>query len=255
MHFGLCTISNLDADAETVIRLAAEAGYSGVELCGRDPYAGDRSAAHFRELAACAAANDIEVPVYGSYLRPGTDSFADELERALTATNALGAPLIRVWAGEQEYQETTDEHWDRTVEDLGTLADAAADRGIEVTVERHAGTLTNTAEGATQLVEALDRENCQLNYQPNFGHSADEVVADVQKLARISNHAHIQATAEPGVRDRCLLEAGYFDVGAVLVALADADFDGYVAVEFVTDAVAYETAIRRDLEYLESIRP
>ncbi len=255
MYFGLCTISNLDVDAETVIRLAAEAGYSGVELCGRDPHAADRSAAHFRKLAACAAANDIEVPVYGSYLRPGTDAFEDELERELSATNALGAPLIRVWAGEQEYQNTTDEHWDRTVGDLETLAHAAADRGIEVTVERHAGTLTNTAEGAIRLVEAVDRENCLLNYQPNFDHSADEVVADVRELAPISNHAHIQATAEPGVRDRCLLEAGYFDVGAVLVALADADFDGYVAVEFVTDAVAYETAIRRDLEYLESVRP
>lgn len=253
MNVGLCTISNKDAGVEDVLATAARAGYDGVEIWGQAAHIGDGSAADCERLADRAAELGLEVPVYGSYLRLGTDEFDDELERELGIAEALGASLIRVWAGTQEYQERTADHWDRAVGDLRTLSRRAAARDLGVTVEKHGGTLTNRGEGARRLVEAADDDRCGLNWQPLFGLPPDELAAEARSLAPYSNNVHVQAVSTRGGADRSLLEDAYFDCAEVLAPFRDGPFDGYVEVEFVTGDHPYETAVQRDLSYLRSV--
>ncbi len=253
MKLGLCTIAAGDHPIETVASTAAEAGYAGIEVWGRD-HLGDGSEAACRSVREAALDNGLEIPVYGSYLRPGTDGF-DAMDEELEISDRLGASLIRVWAGNEEYQDRSDEHWERTVADLQTLSERAGANGIGVTVEKHEGTLTNTQEGARRLIEAVDHPNCGLNWQPLFGLKPDVVLEEAHELASLSNNVHIQAVPESGrpPDERCLLEDAFFDVPAVIDAFDAAGFDGYVEVEFVTDDLAFEDAAERDREYLESI--
>lgn len=251
MQFGLCTISNGERPVTIAMDAAASAGYDGVEIWGKD-HVGDGSPSTCEELVAEAWNRSLEIPVYGSYLRPGGDAFADEYERELSITERLDADLIRVWAGHQEYQNCASDHWQAVVDDLVTLSDAAAERGLGVTIERHGGTVTNRREGARRLVEAVDRDNCGLNYQPPFSLPADDILAEARDLAPVSNHVHVQAVPECGSDERCLLEDAFFDVGELLSIFSAADFDGYVNVEFVTERVDYEEAVERDLAVLRS---
>lgn len=253
MNVGLCTISNGEASVETVLTAAAEAGYDGVEIWGKAPHVGERTTAESERIVETAREHALEIPVYGSYLRAGADDFRDGLATELRAAESLGADLIRVWAGTQEYGDHAEAHWEAVVEDLASLADRAADRGIGVTVEHHAGTLTSSATGARRLVEAVDRGTLGLNYQPSFSLPPEKIIANARDLGSLSNNAHVQAVPEQNGEDRCLLEDAYFDVEAVLEALSAEGFDGYVNVEFVTDEYDYGVATERDLAYVRSL--
>ncbi|WP_435361689.1 sugar phosphate isomerase/epimerase family protein [Haloarchaeobius sp. DFWS5] len=253
MQFGLCTISNKQQDVLAVLDAAAAAGYDGVEVWGGD-HVGDGDEATCAAIRECALANDLAIPVYGSYLRPGTAGFHDELSHELRVADRLGADLVRVWAGDQEWQDRDDDHHDEVVSDLYEATVLAADMGLEVTVEKHEGTLTNTTEGARRVVEGVDHEACGLNYQPLFGMAPAELVQEARALAPLSNNVHVQAVPDRDTRDRCLLSDAFFDLEAVLGAFADEGYAGYVNVEFVTDDLSYEEAIERDRAYLTSMR-
>ncbi|WP_255171428.1 sugar phosphate isomerase/epimerase family protein [Natrononativus amylolyticus] len=254
MKFGLCTLSRTESPVESVVRTAGDVGYDGVEIWGKDHVdSGDEGVC--RSIRDAAQTHDLEIPVYGSYARAGSAEFGDEIADEVAIADRLDADLIRLWAGSQEYGDHDDAHWEAVVEDLETAAELAADRGLAVTVEKHANTLTNDTEGAERLIEAVSHPACLLNWQPVFGMPADEVVADAERLVGLSNNVHIQAVPDPesSPSDRCLLEDAYFDVEAILEVFAADGFDGFVNVEFVTDDVAYEEAIEADLEYLRSL--
>lgn len=251
VDIGLCTVSSKERAVETVIELAAEAGYDGVELWGRD-HVGDGSVDDCRRIVATADAHGLGIPVYGSYLRCGTDGF-DDVERELAIAKRLDADLIRVWAGRQEYEEHDTDHWNRVVDDLERLTDRAAAYGVGVTVEKHAGTLTDTLEGARRLIEAVDDDRCGLNYQPGFSVLEGEIEREANELASRSNNLHLQAVRECGESRRCPLSEAFYDLETVLAPFLDAGFDGSANVEFVTDEQPYSAAIEADRRYVASI--
>lgn len=255
MRFGLCTISAGETSVKSVLDTAANVGVEGVEIWGKEPHVGDGSRSVCRDISERAENRGLDIPVYGSYLRPGTDSFDEAFREELDVANWLGADMIRVWAGRRAYEDADEQYWRGVVDDLSRLADAAADRGIGVTVERHEGTVTDTSEGAAALIREVDHDNCQLNWQPPFSLPAEDVLADAERLAPISNNMHVQAVPQLDTEERCLLEDAYFDLEAILLAFDSQGFDGFVEIEFVTDRFEYEQALRRDLNYLQSIVP
>lgn len=252
MRFGLCTISNKDAGGPTVIEQAATAGYDGVEIWGRD-HVGDGTPEECRTLRRAADEHGIEIPVYGSYLRPGTAEFPEGIIPELTIADHLDADLIRVWAGTEEFGDHDHDHWTTVAEDLQTLSACAEKHEIEVTVEKHEGSLTNTQTGARRLLEAVDHSNCGLNYQPLFSIPNSDLLDEIRVLGPYCNNVHLQAVPERGGWPRCALEHAYFDVVELLGQLSDTGFDGYVNVEFVRDDIPYERAIADDLGYLRSV--
>lgn len=153
IRMGLCTIADTNSTVEDVIATAADAGYDGIEVWGRD-HVGDGSPERCRAIREVADEQAVEITVYGSYLRPGTGGYADEVAHELDVAERIDVSLVRIWAGDQDYQDCTDEHWERVVADLTDLADRAADRGLGITVEKHGGAVTNREEGARRLIEA-----------------------------------------------------------------------------------------------------
>lgn len=236
-----------------MIERAATAGYDGVEVWGQESHVGDGSAERCESIRSHAADCGVEIGVYGSYLRIGTDEFGERVTHELDVAERLGADVIRVWAGNTDYEDRSSDEWDAAVEDLGELTASAAERGVAVTVEKHGGSLTNSAAGARRLIEAVDGDACGLNWQPSFSQSADEILAEARDLAPLSNNLHVQAVPRPGTAERCPLDEAHFDLPEILSAFERDGFDGWIDVEFVTDSLPYEAAIGRDLEYLRSI--
>lgn len=247
MNVGLCTISAKERNVEDVISLAGEVGYDGVEVWGK----GHVAETEPERIADVAADAGLEVPTYGSYLRCGSEGFSTNLGEELVTAEDLGADLIRVWAGSQEYGDHDVEHWEDVVTDLERVTEAATDRGLSVTVEKHANTVTNDLEGARRLIEAVDHEGCGLNYQPGFSIPADELEREAEILAPLSNQLHLQGTRERTGSERAPLAEVYYDLEAVLEPFGD--FDGYAHVEFVTGDRPYPEAIAADLETVRSL--
>lgn len=250
MHVGICTISNKELPVADVIDIAAELEVDGIEPWGRDHVDGSLDRA--REIKDRAAAADLEVPVYGSYLRPGDESFADAYDHELALAEALDADLIRVWAGNEEYQDVSDHHWNAVVADLETLADAAEAAGVAITVERHSGTVTNTRAGAARLIEETPA-NVGLNWQAGRAPDSATVLEDARELAPLSNNVHVQTAAAPDAGERCPLAYSYVDLERVIDAFAAAGFDGYLEIEFVTQRCSYDAAVAADVAFLRRV--
>lgn len=247
MNVGLCTISDKERGVEEILELAGEVGYDGVEIWGKDHVAGTEP----ERIADAAADAGVEIPTYGSYLRCGSEGFSADLDDELAISDGLGSDMIRVWAGSQEYGDHDERHWDRVVADLERVAERAADRGLSVTVEKHANTVTNNLEGARELIETVDHEVCGLNYQPGFSIPADELEREAEVLEPFSNQLHLQGTYERTDSERAPLSEVYYDLEAVLEPFAK--FEGYANVEFVTQDRSYREAIAADLETVRSL--
>lgn len=252
MKVGLCTISAKKRDIENILRLAGAVGYDSVEIWGKE-HISDGSVEACCQIAELAAEHGVAVATYGSYLRCGTGAFEDELPTELAIADRLGADLIRVWAGRVEYGDHDPDDWSRVVADLERFTERGAEYGVEVTVEKHANTLTNDREGARRLIEAVDDDRCRLNYQPGFDIPAPELAAEAEVLAPLSNQLHLQATADRDVRTRAPLSAAYFDLATILDPFVERGFDGHTNVEFVTDDRTYREAIAADLAYVRSL--
>lgn len=251
MKLGVCTISAKSHDLSSIVAVCRDLHVDGLEVWGKD-HVGDGSRERCREIRRLAASHDLELPVYGSYLRPGADGFDEHVDHELAIASHLDVDVIRVWAGEQEFQVCDEDHWDAVVDDLRSLATAAASAGLEVTIERHEGTVTNKREGARSLIEAIDDTSVGLNYQPLFEDGPDEILEDVAALADLTNNVHLQAVRRPNERERCPLEAAYFDVAAVVDTLQSAGYGGYFEIEFVDQSVPYREALAADVAYLRA---
>lgn len=252
MHVGVCTISARRRPVESVIEVCGGLAVEGIEVWGKD-HVGDGSRERCREIADAADAHDLSIPVYGSYLRAGTDGFGDRVTATLDTADGLGADLVRVWAGDQEYGDCDGAHWGRVVGDLRRLGESARERGLGVTVERHGGTVTDETDGAAELIEAVDSPAVGLNWQPHFEHDASTVLDDARRLAPLANNVHLQAVPEPGADDRCALADAYFDTAGVLDAFADSGFDGVLEIEFVTQTAPYRGALASDVAFLRTL--
>lgn len=249
MQTGLCSISSKDRSLPEIIDLAAAVGFDGIEIW-ENHLGEDRTApAEARRLASEAG---LSVSALGSYLRPGTEDFEDDLDAVLDTAETLETGLVRVWAGEQEYGDHDESHWDDVVADLRRCADAAADRGLELTVEKHAWTLAYTAEGCLELLEEVDAENVGINWDPKVD-AGEDIEEVLDRLAPVVNHVHVSGSV-PG-SDEAPLRAAYPSLERWLDRLATAGFDGYVDLEFTPDELSYEEVVRRDGAYLSKVVP
>lgn len=123
-----------------VIAIVKEAGLEGIEWWGKDhvPHGDTAIAAKVKALTEEAG---LKVSSYGSYYRTGVSEAAGlSFSSVLDTAAALGAPTIRVWAGNCDYGQTNEAQIGKIVADTIRIADMAAEAGLTVTFEFHGGT-------------------------------------------------------------------------------------------------------------------
>ena len=185
MNTGLVSVTFRRLAAEEIIRLSAECGLSGIEW-GGDIHVpcGDLETA--RRVGEMTRAHGLKVICYGSYCRLTDGEPLDEL---VNTARALGAPLIRVWAGRlgsAASDETQRQEVIRNARKLSELAD-----GLDITFEYHGNTLTDTAESARKLLEETDRANVGCLWQPPVGMSAEACAEGIRVIAPYIRNIHV----------------------------------------------------------------
>jgi sugar phosphate isomerase/epimerase len=163
--------------SEEVVRWAAEARLAGIEW-GGDIHVPPGDLAAARRAADLTRAAGLEVASYGSYYRLGQeppDLFARVLETAI----ALGAPIIRVWAGRLG-SDNADAAFRAAVADDGRrIADMAAAKGLRIATEWHGNTLTDTAASASALFNAVGHPAFRTYWQPRSNLPPEECLRDL----------------------------------------------------------------------------
>jgi 3-dehydroshikimate dehydratase len=173
---GICSVTLRDKGIAEVVDVVSGAGLAGIEW-GTDVHV--RNDASAREARNATRAAGLEVLSMGSYYRLG--SFGDFTAVATLAVT-LGAPRIRVWAGESASASAGAEAWDNVVADAQRIAKLAALEGLGIALEYHGGTLTDTVETTLELLARVDQPNVGTYWQPAVGLSDGEAITSLRQV-------------------------------------------------------------------------
>ena len=157
---GLVSITFRKLSPHTIIDLVTRAGLTGIEW-GGDVHVPHGEIDVAREVAQMTRDAGLLVAAYGSYYRVGV-SEADGLafERVLETAMALGAPTVRVWAGNRGSADADESYRAAVVDDARRIAVLAHAAGITVSFEYHRNTLTDTNASAHRLLEGGEPPKC-----------------------------------------------------------------------------------------------
>jgi len=232
---GLTSITFRQFSADEIIALTKEAGLDGIEW-GGDVHvpAGDIETAKLvREKTEAAG---LKVLSYGSYYRLGKEMpFLPVLESA----QALGAKVIRIWAGTMGSKEATEKDYYKLSAELRSVCAIAAAAGITIGLEYHRNTLTDCRESALKLVELTGMPNLKCYWQPNPEVTFEEQLREIETVLPFFANVHVfNWTFEDGKNVRHPMETGkekwqqYFD------ALKKCGHPFDAMIEFVLDDTA-----------------
>jgi len=215
---GLVSVTFRQLSADEVVMLAAANGMAAIEW-GGDVHVPVGAFGVASEVAARCADAGIAIEAYGSYYRADGDGFEPVLATALS----LGAPRIRVWAG-----DGVADHGE-VAADLTRIAALAAGEGVEIAVEYHANTLTETLSSALALF--ADAPAARSYWQPAVGSTLADALAAVPALDPVA--AHVFTWDATGTRLPLADGATFWQ--PVLAALGELPGDRHVLLEFVRD--------------------
>lgn len=176
------TFKKMPLTADEVISLLRECGLKAVEWSeNAHVFPGDaEGAAALRQKTEAAG---LRVAAYGSYYRLGENEAPQAaFEKSLISAQALGAPLIRVWAGVKASWDTPEEERQGLAQEAALIAGLAAEKGIRVAFEWHKNTLTDTNESAQRLLKEANHSNLYCLWQPTVALSPKERTAGIRLM-------------------------------------------------------------------------
>lgn len=179
MKIGLTSVTFRQKGIDEIIELAVQAGLTGIEW-GGDLHVPAGEVETARQVRRKCMEQGLSILSYGSYYRAGPQ---EDFSPALAAARELGAPVIRIWAGNTQPDQVSQEEFARLVRTIQSAADQAAPFGIALGLEYHRGTMTQTKEGALRLLQAVDRPNLCTYWQPNPDISLEEQLEEIRLLS------------------------------------------------------------------------
>lgn len=160
---GLVSVTFRNKSAEEIIENVRDVNLDGIEW-GGDIHAPSGNIETAELIAEKCINSNVKILSYGSYFRIGqNEQFQPVLDAALT----LKTDHIRIWAGNKNGEETNAAEWLAMVEETRQIADILEKYNISLSFEYHDNTLTNTPESAVKLIEAVNKPNVFLYWQPD----------------------------------------------------------------------------------------
>lgn len=232
LRSGLVSITFRKLAVEEIVHMAATAGLDGLEW-GGDTHVPHGNVARARTVRALTEEAGLKVAAYGSYYRAGVSSGKGlSFSAVLDSAVALGAPLIRVWAGDRASNQHDAYTYGEVVNDLRRIAALAASARVEVALEYHANTLTDTPDSAQRILEDAAHPNLFTLWQPHHGREADWCVSSLRKVLPKLRNLHVFHWF-PGPAERHSLNVGADRWRRYLAVAAQAPGERYALLEFV----------------------
>jgi sugar phosphate isomerase/epimerase len=232
---GLVSVTFRGLPPREIVDLVRRVRLAGIEW-GGDIHVPHGDIGRAIEVGAMTRDAGLAVAAYGSYYHVGeSEGEGLEFARVLETAVALGAPLIRVWAGRRGSADADPAYRDRVAAAARRVGAVAAAAGVRVAFEFHSGTLTDSTDSAVELMAATTEAGLLTYWQPPVGWThADHL----DSLARLLPHlAHLHVFHWLHTWERRPLAEGARPWLALLRAAAAAPGGGprWALLEFVRD--------------------
>ena len=232
---GLLSVTFRKLKPTEIVKLASDAGMQVIEW-GGDVHVPHGDLTKAKEVRRITEDAGLITAAYGSYYRLLAEDGPD-FAAVLDAAVALGAPEIRVWAGNKGTFESDDVHFQAVVAESLRLADFAQKAGIVLAFEFHGGTINDTYEASRRLLDAAEHPAIKTFWQPPLQVPEAESLAGLRGLLPHVRDVHaFHWTVEENVGlIRHPLSAGATFWKQVLDILLGTGRDHAVMLEFVRD--------------------
>lgn len=137
----------------------------------------------------------------------------------------LGAPAIRIFAGNQIKGEKLTKTLDRCAQHVSVACEYAAQKGVMLALENHGG-VTAKATDLVSLVERVDSPALGINFDSGNFRSSNDPYAELAMIAPYAINAQIKTEIAPNGKKQ---EA---DLARIIHILREAGYSGWVTLEF-----------------------
>jgi len=210
------------------IDLAADLPLDAVELTSY--YWAEQTADYAKKLAAHAAKKKRAVsgvPVGNKFTLKDDEKRKAEVTKTIDwikLAGEVGAKTVRIFAGELEKGEMLEDAQKRVVASIEACLPAAEKAGVQLALENHGG-ITATPDQLLALVKPIKSQWLGVNIDTgNF--KTEDPYSDVAKIAPYGVVCQVKTEVNPGGKK------GEADLGKMVKILKDANFHGYVALEY-----------------------
>lgn len=190
MNIGMTSLTLRNENAENVIKYAKEAGLSGIEWGVAENHMPLLDKEQAEKIKKMSEESGIKIFSLGSYCKMTSK---EDCDKTLLTAVMLGAPVIRLWAGEKSPENADESYISMIVENTLYMAKKAEEYSIKLGFEYHNGTLTQESASAVDFMKRVNRENVGLYWQPVGALSAEEnkaAFSDVLPYAIGNLHIH-----------------------------------------------------------------
>jgi L-ribulose-5-phosphate 3-epimerase len=271
-RYGYVTNGLRDHALPDALALLAEHGYAGVALTldhgHLDPFADDAAAQVAvlrRRLDDLGLAVVVETGARflldpsrkhePTLVSPGDRSRRLELlRRAIAIAGELGAPVVSLWSGTAAPGEEPGVVWDRLLDGLAPIAEAAEETGVALGFEPEPGMVVADVAGFERLAADLG-DPPALGITLDIGHcrclEPEPPEVCVRRVADRLVHVQIEDMRR-GVHEHLPFGEGEIDFPPVLAALAEIGYDGLVAVELSRHSHTAHTVVPESIAFLRA---
>lgn len=263
---GLRTLSVIQAIGEV-----AEAGYQGIELslhpAHLDPFTSTKK--DLDAIAETLAQTGIEAPC----LATGADNLLSEerfepslihaerddrqkridlIKRAIDMAHYLKVPVLNFASGILKQPVEPPAAHDYLVEGIQACLDHAG-TDLVLAIEPEPGFFIETNETAAALIQELGSRQFRLNQ--DLGHTnvcVDDYLKSTREAMALTVHFHVE-DIKKRVHYHEIPGEGEIDFPAVAEVLRDTQYPYFISVELYNHADVYREALRKSLDFLNSV--
>ncbi len=186
---GLVSVSFRKLSPKEVIEAAASAGLKWIEW-GSDVHAPYDNTERLTEITELQKEYGVSCFSYGTYFRIGKTP-KEELPHYIRAAKRLGTSILRLWPGVRGSDDYTPEEKEAFYAECKELALVAEKEGVTLCMECHNCTMTDKAESAYQLMQAVNSPAFQMYYQLNPYRTVEENIAYAKLLSPYIQGVHV----------------------------------------------------------------
>ncbi len=186
---GLVSVSFRSLEPAEIVKLCRENGLGHIEW-GSDIHAPCDNCAKIEEIVALQENSGTKCSSYGTYFRIGVND-CTELYTYINAARMLGTDILRLWCGDKNYTDMSEEERSFIISESKKAAKMAEDEGVTLCMECHNKTFTNCVEGALRLMSDVDSANFRMYWQPNQYRTLESNIEYAQKIAKYTKVIHV----------------------------------------------------------------
>jgi hydroxypyruvate isomerase len=219
-----------NADPDELIKAAARIGYASIEMLPEELWPKVKDAG--MEIAIIGGHGTL---TNGLNKRENHGRIADELHRNIDKAAANGVPSLIAFSGNREGL-SDEEGAEITAEGLRPVMPYAEEKGVTVCIELlnskvdHADYQCDRTDWGVKVCQLVGSERCKLLYDIYHMQIMEgDIIRTIRSHGQYFGHYH--TAGNPGRRDMDETQEMYYP--AIMRAIAESDYDGYVGHEFI----------------------